>query len=68
MRTICRDIGFPRPNFVDVFSSCFLLQGSLLPVVAHELISDEYRVFCAHDFPSYAFPRWNYTLRDILPV
>ena len=55
MRTICRDIGFPRPNFVDVFSSCFLLQGlfSFLPVIAHILGPGEHCILCTHDFPSY---------------
>jgi hypothetical protein len=53
MRTICRAIGFPGTNLIDAFSSCFLLQAlfQFLPVIAHILVSGEYCILCAHDFP-----------------
>ena len=52
-----RAIGFPGPHLIDVFPSCFLLQGlfSFLPVIAQVLVSDEYCILCTHDFPSYGF-------------
>jgi hypothetical protein len=70
MRNLRRTPGFPGPNLIEGFSSFFLLQGlfSSLPVIADVLVSDEFGILCTHDFPSYGFSRWNYTLRDILPV
>jgi hypothetical protein len=57
MRDMLRARGFPGPDLIDAFSSSFLLQGllSFLPVIAHVLVTVEYRILCAHDFPSYGY-------------
>jgi hypothetical protein len=54
MRNMDRARGFPGPNLIDAFSSCFLSQDlfSFLPVIAQVLASVEYCVLCSHDSPS----------------
>ena len=54
MRNLCRARGLPGPKRIDARSKYFVLQG-LLPVIAHVLISVEYRILCIHDFPSLNF-------------
>jgi hypothetical protein len=57
MRNICRARRFPDPNLIDALSRFFILQGSflLLSVIAHVLVSVEYRILCIHDFPPLEF-------------
>jgi len=56
MRNLCRARGLPGPERIDARSRYFVLQGLFLPVIAHVLISVEYRILCIHDFPSLEFP------------
>ena len=55
MRNLCRARGLPGPERIDARSRYFVLQGLFLPVIAHVLISVEYRILCIHDFPSLKF-------------
>jgi hypothetical protein len=55
MRTLCRARGLPGLKRIDARSRYFVLQGLFLPVIAHVLISVEYRILCIHDFPSLNF-------------
>jgi len=55
MRNLCRARGLPGPERIDARSRYFVLQGLFLPVIAHVLISVEYRILCIHDFPSLGF-------------